>query len=215
MSNQRERWVCWKSKNACIKSGLIRNTYTRYHICSMRVLIILLSIRYSVCTCRSPIYHYITATTAVYLTQRFVTACVVVMWSHSLYLSRMNSRWVHYVCCKSTSTRWKSGLRWNTHGVDKHRVCLVFCIACICATVRHHYVYVDYYSKLPVTGCRPSDVQSMLGWQGWSCPRVSYHAFERRCACFSYDISWYNILRNSTPHTWFEWTIQQAEYFWL
>ena len=63
------------------------------------------------------------------------------------------------------------------------------------ATAGHHYVYVGYYSKLPVTGCRPSDVQSMLGWQGWSCPRVSYHAFERRCACFfSYDISWYKIL---------------------
>ena len=29
----------------------------------------------------------------------------------------------------------------------------------------------------------------MLGYQGWSCPRVSYHAFERRRACFSYDIS--------------------------
>ena len=34
--------VCWKSKNTCLKSGLIRNTYTRYHICLMRVLIILL-----------------------------------------------------------------------------------------------------------------------------------------------------------------------------
>ena len=34
------------------------------------------------------------------------------------------------------------------------------------ATVEHHHVYVDCYSKLPATGCRPSDVQSMLGWQG-------------------------------------------------
>jgi len=32
------------------------------------------------------------------------------------------------------------------------------------ATSEHHYVDVDYYSILPVTGCRPSDVQSMLGW---------------------------------------------------
>ena len=34
--------VCWKSKNTCLKSGLIRNTYTRYRICLMRVLIMLL-----------------------------------------------------------------------------------------------------------------------------------------------------------------------------
>ena len=78
----------------------------------------------------------------------------------------MNSQCVHYVCCKSTSTRWKSGLRWNTctHHVDNH-VCLVFRIDCMhmWATVGHHYVYVDYYSKLPVTGCRPSDVQSIGG----------------------------------------------------
>ena len=83
------------------------------------------------CVPVSPVYHYITAT-AVYLIQRFITACVVVMWSHSLYLSRMNSQCVQHVCCKSTSTRWKSGLRWNTHGADKHNVCLVFSIACIC-----------------------------------------------------------------------------------
>ena len=114
-----------------IKYSWCRQTYTRYHICLMRVLIILLSIRYNVCACHSLVYHYITAT-AVYLTQRFIAACIVVMWSHSLYLSRMNSQCVHYLWCKSTSTRWKSGLRWNTHGVDKHHVCLVFCIACIC-----------------------------------------------------------------------------------
>ena len=130
MNSQRGRWVCWKSKNTCLKRGLIRNTYARY-ICLMRVLTILLSIRYNVCTCHSPTYPYITAT-PVYLIQYFITACVVVMLSHCLYLSRMNSQCVHYVCCKSTSTRWKSGLRWNTHGVDKHHFCLVFSVACIC-----------------------------------------------------------------------------------
>ena len=64
--------VCWKSKNTCsLKSDMIRNTYTRYHICLMRVLIIpLYVVQY--------ITIYITAT-AVYLTQRFITACVVVM----------------------------------------------------------------------------------------------------------------------------------------
>ena len=30
----------------------------------------------------------------------------------------------------------------------------------------HHYVDVDYYSKLPVTGCRPSDVQSWVDRAG-------------------------------------------------
>ena len=34
----------------------------------------------------------------------------------------------------------------------------------------------------------------MLGSQGWSCPRVSYHAFERRFASFFYDISSWCIM---------------------
>ena len=80
--------------------------------------------------------------------------------------------------------------------------CLLGVLHCMhmWATVGYHYVYVDYYSKIPVTDCRPSDVQSMLGWQGWSCPRVSYHAFERCCASFSYDVSsWYNMIVLHTP----------------
>ena len=52
MNSQRARWVCWKSKNTCLKSGLIRNTFTRYHICLMRVLIMLLQ---SVTVYRRPI----------------------------------------------------------------------------------------------------------------------------------------------------------------
>ena len=43
----------------------------------MRVLILLLSIRYNVCACHSQVYHYMTAT-VVYVIQRFMTACVVV-----------------------------------------------------------------------------------------------------------------------------------------
>ena len=44
----------------------------------MRVLILLLSIRYNVCACHnSQVYHYITVT-AVYVMQHFMTACVVV-----------------------------------------------------------------------------------------------------------------------------------------
>ena len=61
-----------------IKYSWCRQTGIRYHIYLMCVLIILLSIRYNVCACYSPVYHYITAT-AVYLIQRFITACVVVM----------------------------------------------------------------------------------------------------------------------------------------
>ena len=30
MNSQRGRWVCWKSKNTCSKSRLIRNTYTKF-----------------------------------------------------------------------------------------------------------------------------------------------------------------------------------------
>ena len=44
----------------------------------MRVLIILLSIRYNVCACHSPIYHYIIVT-VVYLVYCIIAVCVVVM----------------------------------------------------------------------------------------------------------------------------------------
>ena len=65
MNIQRGRWVCWKSKKTCfLESGLMRNTYTRYHVCLMRVFIILMSIPYNVCVCHSPVYHYIIATAA-------------------------------------------------------------------------------------------------------------------------------------------------------
>ena len=47
----------------------MRNTYTRYHICLMRVFILLLSIRYNMCVCHNPVYNYIIAT-VVYLAQR-------------------------------------------------------------------------------------------------------------------------------------------------
>ena len=56
-------------ENYFLESGLMRNTYTRYHICLMRVFILLLSIRYNVFVYHNPVHHYITAT-AVYLTQR-------------------------------------------------------------------------------------------------------------------------------------------------
>ena len=46
--------------------------------CNWCVPIIPLSIRYNVCACHSPIYHYITAT-VVYLVQRIIAACVVVI----------------------------------------------------------------------------------------------------------------------------------------
>ena len=38
-----------------------------------------------------------------------------------------------------------------------------------------YYVDVDYYSKLPVTGCRPSDVQSM------SLSQVADHPMSSPC----------------------------------
>ena len=65
MYSQRGCWVCWKSK----KTYFYEILTPRYHICLMRVFILLLlSIRYNVCVCHNPVYHYITATvTAVYL----------------------------------------------------------------------------------------------------------------------------------------------------
>ena len=64
----------------------MRNTYTRYHICLMRVFILLLSIRYNVCVCHNPVYHYITAT-AVYLTQRFARYHICLMRVFIILLS--------------------------------------------------------------------------------------------------------------------------------
>ena len=111
---------------------------------------------------------------------------------HDVYTMSMSSQ-----TALSTSTRWKSGLRWHTHGVN---IMSAWCFAShVWATVGHHNVSVDCYSKLPVTGCRTFDVQTMFGWQGWSCPRVLYHAFQRRCACFSYDISSCNMIVLHTP----------------
>ena len=58
-------------KKYFLESGLMRNTYTTgtYHICLMRVFMLLLSIRYNVCVYHNTVHHYITAT-ALYLTQR-------------------------------------------------------------------------------------------------------------------------------------------------
>ena len=55
--------------------SLIRNTYIRYHICLMRVFIILLSIRYQVCAFHSAIYHYIIVA-VVYLVYYLYHSCV-------------------------------------------------------------------------------------------------------------------------------------------
>ena len=67
-----------------LESGLMRNTYARYHICLMRVFILLLSIRYNV-SYHNPVYHYITAT-AVHLTQR-------------VHLSESKISPHYYYCC--------------------------------------------------------------------------------------------------------------------
>ena len=82
-----------------------------YLVCSHHT-----TVGYNVCACHSPIYHYTTAT-AVYLVQRVITACVVVTWLQNLYLSRMNinSQRGWWVCWKSSNTRGKSGLIWNTY----------------------------------------------------------------------------------------------------
>ena len=164
MKSQRGRWVCWKSKNTSLKSGLIPNIYTRYLICLMRVLMMLLSIRYNVRACHSPVYH-ITAT-AVYLIQRFITACVVVMWSQSFYLSRMNSQCVHSVCCKSTSTRLKERFEikysWCRQTYTRYHICLMRVLiillsirynVCACHSPVYHYITATAVCCLPHTYC--------------------------------------------------------------
>ena len=59
---------------------MLKERFDTYEIarCNWCVPIILLSIWYNVCACHSPVYPYITAT-AVYLIQRIIAACVVVM----------------------------------------------------------------------------------------------------------------------------------------
>ena len=72
-----DEYSAWMLSVLEIEENLFkRNTYTRYHICLMRVFILLLSIRYNVCVSHNPVqYHYITATaTAVYL-----TTCILVI----------------------------------------------------------------------------------------------------------------------------------------
>ena len=61
--------VCLSQSSISATAVYLTQRFARYHICLMRVFILLLSIRYDVCVCRNPVYHYITAT-AVYLTQR-------------------------------------------------------------------------------------------------------------------------------------------------
>ena len=131
--------------------------------CSWCVLIILLSIWYNVCACHSPVYHYITAT-AVYLIQRFITACVVVMWSQSLYPSRMNSQCVHYVCCKSTSTRLKERFEmkysWCRQTYTRYHICLMRVLiiplsirynVCACHSPVYHYITATAVYLIPGT----------------------------------------------------------------
>ena len=107
MNSHRRCWVCQKSKKKYfLESSLVRNTYARYHICLMRVFILLLSIRYNVCvyqnpvpgilrsittspllpstshnvyTCHSPKYHYIIVS-VVYLVYYSCIIAVRVSW---------------------------------------------------------------------------------------------------------------------------------------
>ena len=123
-------------------SGII-SAFARWKWC---VPIILLSIRYSVCACHIPIYHYIIAT-VVYLVQRIIAACVVVMSSWSLYLSRMISQRGRWVCWTSTNTCWKGGLIWNTWVFCKmkllcahHTVVYLVQRVCACRSPVYHYV---------------------------------------------------------------------------
>ena len=89
------RWGIGARSTGGVKDS-VQQLYVSHARCNWCVPIILLSIWYNVCVCHSPVYHYLIAI-AVYLVQRIIAACVVVTWSQSLYLSRMNNqrgRWV-------------------------------------------------------------------------------------------------------------------------
>ena len=56
----------------------VQQLYVNQARCNWCVAIVLLSIWCNVCACHSPVYHYIAAT-VVYLVQRIIAACVVVI----------------------------------------------------------------------------------------------------------------------------------------
>ena len=98
--------------------------YVNQAICIWCVPIMLLSTWYNVCACHGPVHHYSTCT-VVYLVQRIIAVCVVVIWLQNLYfkyISRMNSPRGRWVCWKSSNTRWKSGLIWNTY--TRYHICV-------------------------------------------------------------------------------------------
>ena len=62
----------------CCLSGTTPGIISAFARCNWCVPIILLSIGCNVSACRSPVYHYIAAT-VVFLVQRIIPACVVVI----------------------------------------------------------------------------------------------------------------------------------------
>ena len=72
------------------------------------------------------------------------------------------------------------------------------------AYVSYRRISLCLCGLLPVTGCRPSDVQSMLGWQGWSCPRVSYHAFYKKLKNFSCEYDRVNGWNSTLQAAWYQ-----------
>ena len=121
----------------------MRNTYTRYHICLMRVFILLLSIRYNMCVYHNPVYHYITAT-VVYLVPHttfrqvsyvldacvdhiavYPVQCVCLLWSSMLLY--------HRYCCLPhttfTATCVDDISRMNSH-------CMYCCMYCKSTSTR-------------------------------------------------------------------------------
>ena len=126
MNSQRGRWVCWKSKKNCfLESGLMRNTYTRYHICLMRVFIILLSTSHNVYTCHSPKYYHGTTLLLLLCTWYTVSQMWVCRGSVIIELiSRMNSQRECWVCWKSKKTYFLGGgLMRNTY--TRYHICLM------------------------------------------------------------------------------------------
>ena len=121
---------------------------------------------YNACDGRSPIYH--TTATAVYLVQRITAACVVVMYSQSLYRSIMNSqrgRGVWEVVEYSLKERFHTKLQ------DVIGVCPSYCClhSTTCVLVIYIEVSLHRNNCLPDTTyhsclCRGYVIKSGLIW---------------------------------------------------
>ena len=98
--------------------------------------------------------------------------------------------------------------------LDKHHVCLVFCIACICELPWDitMLMWTTIVNSLSQVADHPMSSPGLTGLVLSS--RIVPYIWMTLCLLL---LPWCLLLiyYGSTPHTWLDWTIQQAELFWL